>query len=255
MLTACRTLQSLTHGLRTRAVLPLAVLPLAVLLLAVFAVGPAYAGGQALVDAAREQIGVTVVYDGRYQRLVYPNGDVPIERGVCTDVVIRAYRRLDIDLQQAVHEDMRGHFDAYPKLWGLLRPDRNIDHRRVPNLEAWLRRQGTALSVSDSGANYRPGDLVSWRLPGNLPHIGIVSERRSDAGVPLIVHNIGAGTREEDILFAFPISGHFRLPPRSAGDAARGESTYPAGALQAAAVRSGGYAGATRVGFAALRAD
>jgi uncharacterized protein YijF (DUF1287 family) len=172
---------------------------------------PVRASGQPLVDAARQQIGITLIYDGRYQRLDYPLGDVPIERGVCTDVVIRAYRQLGLDLQQRVHEDMRAHFAEYPALWGLARPDRNIDHRRVPNLQTWLKRQGAQLKISTDASNYRAGDLVTWTLPGNLPHIGIVSDRRGSSGVPLILHNIGAGTREDDILFVYPVTGHYRL--------------------------------------------
>jgi len=172
---------------------------------------------QQLIDAARGQIGVTLGYDGSYRRLDYPGGDVPIETGVCTDVVVRALRALDFDLQVAVHEDMRAHFARYPQNWGLRRPDRNIDHRRVPNLETWLRRQGAALGASDDPADYQPGDIVSWRLPGGLPHIGIVSDRRVD-GRPLILHNIGAGTREEDILFAYPIEARFRWLPTALDD-------------------------------------
>jgi len=160
-----------------------------------------------LVAAARAQIGRTVIYDPRYEKLVYPMGDVPIERGVCTDVVIRAFRGLRIDLQRLVHEDMRADFKAYPQSWGLARPDANIDHRRVPNLAAYFKRRGIALEPGD----YRPGDIVTWMLPGNLPHIGIVSDRADAAsGQLLILHNIGAGTREEDLLTAYPITGHFR---------------------------------------------
>lgn len=172
---------------------------------------------QRLVEAARGQIGITLGYDGSYRRLDYPGGDVPIETGVCTDVVVRALRALGFDLQVAVHEDMRAHFARYPQNWGLRRPDRNIDHRRVPNLETWLRRQGAALGASDDPADYQPGDIVSWRLPGGLPHIGIVSDRHVD-GRPLILHNIGAGTREEDILFAYPIEGRFRWLPTAVAD-------------------------------------
>lgn len=168
---------------------------------------------QRLIEAARGQVGVTLGYDGSYRRLDYPGGDVPIETGVCTDVLVRAFRTLGFDLQVAVHEDMRAHFARYPQNWGLSRPDRNIDHRRVPNLETWLRRQGAALPRSDDPTDYQPGDIVSWRLPGGLPHIGIVSDRHVD-GRPLILHNIGAGTREEDVLFAYPIEARFRwLPP------------------------------------------
>jgi uncharacterized protein YijF (DUF1287 family) len=162
------------------------------------------------VTAARSQIGVTLVYDPAYVRLPYPGGDVPQERGVCTDVVIRALRPQGLDLQKAVHEDMRAHFRLYPKKWGLRAPDRNIDHRRVPNLQTWFARQGWSLRPTREASNYRPGDLVTWMLPGNLPHIGIVSERRSLGGTPLIIHNIGRGAREENILFDYPITGHYR---------------------------------------------
>lgn len=175
---------------------------------------PALAGERdRLLDAAHARVGVTRHYDGSYVRLAYPGGDVPADRGVCTDVVIRALRATGLDLQQAVHEDMRRDFSAYPALWGLRGPDRNIDHRRVPNLETWLRRAGHALPVSTRAADYRPGDLVSWRLPGGLPHIGIVSDRLAadGSGRRLVVHNIGAGARVEDVLLAWPPSGHFRL--------------------------------------------
>lgn len=180
---------------------------------------PADAVGKVLA-AAHGQVGVTRHYDGSYVRLEYPGGDVPADRGVCTDVVIRALRAAGIDLQQAVHEDMRRDFAAYPRLWGLTRPDRNIDHRRVPNLETWLRRAGHAQPVSGDPARYRPGDLVSWRLPGGLPHIGIVSDRPAPGGSGrlMVVHNIGAGTRVEDVLLAWPPVGHFRVF-RSGADA------------------------------------
>lgn len=162
------------------------------------------------VASARKQVGVTLVYDPAYVRLPYPGGDVPQERGVCTDVVIRALRPQGLDLQKAVHEDMRAHFGLYPKNWGLRAPDRNIDHRRVPNLQTWFARQGWSLRPTREASNYRPGDLVTWMLPGNLPHIGIVSDRKSLTGTPLIIHNIGRGTREENILFSYPITGHYR---------------------------------------------
>lgn len=166
-----------------------------------------------LVAAAHERTEHTVTYDGRYFRLDYPGGDVPDTIGVCTDVVIRAYRAVGIDLQQAVHEDMREHFDAYPAIWGLTRPDPNIDHRRVPNLRVFLTRKGQSLTVTRSPVDYRPGDLVTWTLPGNLPHIGIVVDRRSQDEVrPLVVHNIGHGPRLEDVLFDFPITGHYSFP-------------------------------------------
>jgi len=165
-----------------------------------------------LVAAARKQIGVTLTYDAAYSRLDYPGGDVPRERGVCTDVLVRAYRDgLGIDLQVLVHEDMRRAFSVYPALWGLKKTDRNIDHRRVPNLQAFFKRAGAALALSENGTDYRPGDIVSQMLPGNLPHIGIVADARSpDGSRPLVVHNIGAGARLEDVLFAYPITGHYR---------------------------------------------
>ena len=166
-----------------------------------------------LVAAARRQVGVTLTYDPSYSRLDYPGGDVPRERGVCTDVIVRAYRdALDIDLQVLVHEDMRRAFFAYPPLWGLKKTDRNIDHRRVPNLQAFFKRAGAALDISANGADYRPGDIVSQMLPGNLPHIGIVADERTPDGArPLLVHNIGAGARLEDVLFAYPVTGHYRF--------------------------------------------
>lgn len=164
-----------------------------------------------LVAAARAQVGVTLLYDPSYQRIAYPMGDVPMERGVCSDVVIRAFRSVGIDLQQELHRDMTRHFAAYPKAWGLTRPDRNIDHRRVPNLATWFKRRGYALPVSQDAAQYRPGDIVTWLLGDKLPHIGVVSDRRSDDGArPLVIHNIGWGAREEDALFEYRITGHFR---------------------------------------------
>ena len=169
----------------------------------------------ARVAAARAQVGVTLRYDPAYVRLPYPGGDVPEDRGVCTDVVIRALRAEGLDLQQAIHEDMRAHFAAYPNRWGLRAPDRNIDHRRVPNLQIWFERQGWSLPVpqralAQRASDYRPGDLVTWMLPGHLPHIGIVSDRSGIDGTPLILHNIGRGTQEEDILFAYRMTGHYR---------------------------------------------
>lgn len=163
-----------------------------------------------LVLAAREQVGVTLGYDPAYRRLAYPGGDVPLQTGVCTDVVIRALRSQGLDLQEAVHRDMRANFAVYPKNWGLSRPDPNIDHRRVPNLMTWFRRQGWALPLTRDAAAYRAGDIVAWDLGGGLTHIGILSDRRSAEGVPLVLHNIGRGTREEDILFAYRIIGHYR---------------------------------------------
>jgi uncharacterized protein len=170
-----------------------------------------------LVLAAIERTRHQIRYDGRYFVLDYPGGDVPGDVGVCTDVVIRAYRRLGIDLQALVHRDMQSNFSAYPskRLWGLNRPDPNIDHRRVPNLQVFFTRKGESIPVSDNPRDYLPGDLVSWRLTGNLPHIGIVTDRIAPAsGNPLIVHNIGAGPRLEDGLFSYEITGHYRYLPR-----------------------------------------
>jgi uncharacterized protein YijF (DUF1287 family) len=165
-----------------------------------------------IAGAALDQVGVTRHYDPAYVRLDYPGGDVPADRGVCTDVVIRALRRVGIDLQQAVHEDMRGHFSAYPQLWGLRSPDRNIDHRRVPNLETWFARAGHAVPRTGPGSEFLPGDIVSWRLPNGLPHIGIVAERTTrPPGRYLVVHNIGAGAQVEDVLTAWTMVGHYRV--------------------------------------------
>jgi uncharacterized protein YijF (DUF1287 family) len=166
----------------------------------------------ALVKAARAQIGVTRFYDSGYQRLDWPNGDVDMERGVCSDVVIRAYRQaFQHDLQVAVHQDMKHAFSAYPKLWGLKTPDRNIDHRRVPNLQVFLTRRGAKLRAEEV---FRPGDLVTQTVAGHLPHIVIVSDKQSADGERyLVIHNIGAGTVEEDTLLSFPITGHYRYFP------------------------------------------
>ncbi len=165
---------------------------------------------QSLVAAARQQIGVTRYYDSRYQTLRYPNGDVPIERGVCTDVIIRAYRALGFDLQRAVHDDMTAHFTAYPSLWGLTAPDKNIDHRRVPNLATYFSRHGQALRAPHSTSAFVAGDVVTWRLPSGVPHIGLISDRHEN-GVPLVIHNIGRGTQEENVLNAYAITGHYRF--------------------------------------------
>lgn len=165
-----------------------------------------------LVSAARQQIGVTVRYVGDYQKLAYPNGDVPREQGVCVDVIIRAMRDTGRgDLQQLVHEDMKANFAAYPKIWGLTKPDPNIDHRRVLNLQCYFKRMGYAVTVTDEPSDYRPGDFVTCFV-GRRPHIMLVSDRKaSDGKTPLVIHNIGAGAKEEDRLFAFPLTGHYRL--------------------------------------------
>ena len=175
-----------------------------------------------LSTAALARTEARVVYDPAYVRLAYPGGDVAADRGVCADEIIRVYRAaLGVDLQQLVHEDMTAAFDAYPKLWGLTRPDSNIDHRRVPNLETFFRRRGTALPVTDDLADYRPGDVVAWNLRGDrgfLAHIGIVTDRMAPSGRPQVVHNIGAGPKLEDVLFAWPITGHYRWLPEVAAD-------------------------------------
>ena len=153
-----------------------------------------------LITAARTQIGVTVNYDGSYRALIYPEGDVPRATGVCTDVIIRAYRdAFGVDLQKAVHEDMARHFSAYPQIWGLSRTDRNIDHRRVPNLETFFARHNTTRDLPTDLRLLEAGDLLTMRLPRNLPHIAIVTDKATRAGMPYIIHNIGAGTHEEPL--------------------------------------------------------
>lgn len=166
-----------------------------------------------LLAAGIEQTAIPTKYDSAYRVIPYPNGDVPMQLGVCADVIIRAYRAIGLDLQQLVHEDMRRHFSLYPKLWKLKRPDSNIDHRRVPNMQVFFRRFGTVLPATRRATDYRPGDLVTWNLRGNkgsLPHIGIVSDRTAPGGNPLIIHNIGPGPQLQDMLFAYAITGHYR---------------------------------------------
>jgi hypothetical protein len=163
-----------------------------------------------LSAAAMERLGHRVVYDPAYLRIPYPMGDVPATQGVCTDEIVRAYRTLGIDLQRLVHEDMKANFSLYPRRWGLPRPDTNIDHRRVPNLQVFFARNGKKLPVTPRGEDYKAGDIVTWMLPGNLPHIGIATERRSaDGKRPLIVHNIGRGPQLEDMLFNYPVTGRY----------------------------------------------
>ncbi|MGI9407282.1 MAG: DUF1287 domain-containing protein [Hyphomicrobiaceae bacterium] len=170
--------------------------------------------GLQLVNAARSQIGVTIRYDGAYASLKFPGGDIPREVGVCTDVIIRAYRdAFDYDLQLAVNTDMSRNFGAYPRKWSLRRPDRNIDHRRVPNLQTFFRRKGAALGAASSPESYQPGDLVTQMISGRLPHIGIVSDRRAASGRFMLIHNIGAGAQEEDVTASFPVTGHYRFKP------------------------------------------
>jgi uncharacterized protein YijF (DUF1287 family) len=164
-----------------------------------------------VIAAAVAQTRTPVRYDGSYRRIAYPGGDVPADVGVCTDVLVRAFRAAGVDLQQRVHEDMARDFGAYPKFWGLARPDANIDHRRVPNLQAYFRRRGVAVRATNDARDYLAGDVVTWMLPGNLPHIGLVSDRRAEGSErPLIAHNIGNGPELEDMLFRFTITGQYR---------------------------------------------
>jgi uncharacterized protein YijF (DUF1287 family) len=164
-----------------------------------------------LCNAAVELTQQSVTYDPAYFKINYPNGDVPANRGVCTDVVIRAYRKLNIDLQKEVHEDMKTNFNSYPNKWGLATTDKNIDHRRVPNLMTFFSRHGKSLVISKNASDYKPGDLVTWDLGVNTPHIGIVINQKSgDDGRYLIVHNIGHGQEISDCLFNYTITGHYR---------------------------------------------
>ena len=186
-----------------------------------------------LVAAARGQVGKTLSYDPAYVTLKYPGGDVPIEKGVCTDVVVRAFRTaLSTDLQKLVHEDMAANFSAYPKLWGLKRTDANIDHRRVPNLQKFFERRGCKLPVSREAGDYQAGDLVTCTVAGKLPHIMIVSDKKTADGRPLVIHNIGAGAQEEDCLFTYPLTGHYRwkAPAAGAGDGKPAGEASPASA-------------------------
>lgn len=167
-----------------------------------------------LSDAALELTKHKVIYDPSYFSINYPNGDVPSDKGVCTDVIIRAYRKLGIDLQKEVHEDMKAHFNIYPKKWGLKTTDKNIDHRRVPNLMTYFERQGATKSITNNAKDYIPGNIVCWNLGGAITHIGIVVNKKSSDGKRfLIVHNIGSGQVLEDCLFKFKIIGHYRFMP------------------------------------------
>lgn len=154
-----------------------------------------------------------VVYDPTYYKIPYPNGDIPADKGVCTDVVIRAYRKVGIDLQQKVHEDMSNNFEKYPNIWGLTKTDSNIDHRRVPNLMKFFSRHGMVLKTKKISSDFKAGDVVSWTLSNGMLHIGIVIDKKSiDGQRPLIVHNIGNGQEISDCLFLYPILGHYRYP-------------------------------------------
>lgn len=166
-----------------------------------------------LSDAALAIVDPNIIYDPSYFGIKYPNGDIPKNKGVCTDVIIRAYRKLGIDLQKEVHEDMKCHFSKYPNLkkWGMTKTDTNIDHRRVPNLEIFFERKGTKLAVSKNASDYQTGEIVTWLINNKLPHIGIVTNRKSKDGKRnLIVHNVGNGQVLEDCLFRYTIVGHFK---------------------------------------------
>ncbi len=171
---------------------------------------------QDIVSSLIERTTHNVTYDGSYLSIAYPNGDVPQNIGVCTDVIIRAYRKLGTDLQKLVHEDMKSNFSLYPskRIWGLNSTDKNIDHRRVPNLQTFFKRHGLSLKTSTNKADYSVGDIVTWMLPGNLPHIGMVIDQVDDiSGNPIIVHNIGRGPKIDDMIFDFAITGHYRFEP------------------------------------------
>ena len=174
-------------------------------------VRPASVRAKALITAARRQVGVTLACDPAYTALPYPGGDVPRAKGVCTDVLIRAYRdAYGIDLQAEVHRDMTAHFAVYPRRWRLKRPDRNIDHRRVPNLETYWTRQSARLPIPARAGDWQPGDLFTTLIDGRLPHTGIISDRLAANGNPLVIHNIGSGAREEDMLLTWKPTGRFR---------------------------------------------
>lgn len=164
-----------------------------------------------MIQAALAQPGVTRSYDPSYTTIPYPDGDVAREKGVCSDVVIRAFRAGGVDLQRLVHEDMKARFSAYPRLWGLRRPDPNIDHRRVANLMCFFAHRGASLPISTSAGDYKRGDVVAWRLPNGRLHMGLVSDQSAASGDPLMVHNIGVGAQLENVLFAWPVIGHYRF--------------------------------------------
>lgn len=167
-----------------------------------------------IVTGAKAEASRGVVYDASYQRMAYPMGDVPANRGACTDVVVRSLRNAKIDLQQQIHEDMKRHFAAYPKRYGLNKPDPNIDHRRTANHVVFLKRHGKTLPLGTTGkdaATWQPGDLVYWKLPSGLGHCGVLTDTRNQSGLPLVVHNLSQA-QEEDCLTTWQITGHFRYP-------------------------------------------
>ncbi len=181
---------------------------------------PANSGsfGIKLAHAALDRTRHDVRYEPAYVKLAYPGGDVDPATGVCTDEIIRACRALGLDLQKLVHEDMKANFSKYPKNWGLSRPDRNIDHRRVPNLQTFLKRQGAELPVTSNAEDYHPGDIVTCTVPPHLPHIMMVVPAPDGGSRPWVVHNIGRGPQLEDNLFTYPLTGHYRWrPARSTG--------------------------------------
>lgn len=163
-----------------------------------------------LSDAAISIVDGTIEYNSHYTQIAYPNGDVPKGQGVCTDVVIRTYRKLGIDLQKEVHEDMAANFSKYPRIWGLKTTDTNIDHRRVPNLQTFFTRKGLSMAVTKNAVDYKPGDIVTWKLASGVPHIGLVVNKKGANGRNKIVHNIGHGQVLEDVLFEYEITGHYR---------------------------------------------
>ena len=168
-----------------------------------------------VVETAQARTLLDIRYDPKYVSLSYPGGDVDPSTGVCTDDIIRTFRdALRFDFQKAVYQDMKANFSKYPQIWGHKGADKNIDHRRVPNLETYLTRKGASLPITDKAEDYRPGDIVSWRLGGRLPHIGIISNKKSEWGTPLVIHNVGQGVVEDDLLFNTDIEGHFRYLPR-----------------------------------------
>lgn len=167
--------------------------------------------GARIALAAEDQVGVTTIYDPQYVKLGYPNGDVPIERGTCTDVVVRAFRSIGVDLQVRVREDMQKNFSMYPRDWGLNAPDPNIDHRRVQNLTKYFERMGKQIREVSADSSFQPGDVVAWQLSGWMQHIGIVAlDRVPGTNHPYMIHNIGAGAQKEDALRSFTIIGHYR---------------------------------------------
>ncbi len=197
-----------------------------IIFLGAFSLSAAFAESKAgrLVDAAKQRTKGFVIYDPAYVKLNYPDGDIPKNRGVCSDVIVRSYRlAFDYDLQKYIHEDMRANFSAYPskRIWGLTAPDKNIDHRRVPNIQTFFKRKGASLPITLKAEDYQPGDVVTWNLKQNnegkgkgmLAHIGIVVKEKSRDGTPLVIHNMGYGTRRSNILFKYKITGHYRFFP------------------------------------------